>query len=116
MSTQAFSLFLQDLRDGRAHSELSAGLADLLAAVKDTGKGGSLTLQVKVKPATRGKDMDKVVVIDNVKVDLPKPERGEDFFFVTDENELSRKHPRQQSLELREVTLAQPTNLKEAAQ
>lgn len=114
MSTQAFAVFLQDLRDGRAHSELSAGLAELLAAVKDTGKGGSLTLQVKVKPATRGKDMDKVVILDNVKVDLPKPERGEDFFFVTDDNELSRKHPRQQSLELREAPAVQPLHLKEA--
>jgi hypothetical protein len=116
MSTQAFAVFLQDLRDGRAHTELSAGLADLLAAVKDTGKGGSLTFHLKVKPATRSKDMDKVVILDNVKVDLPKPERGEDFFFVTDENELSRKHPRQQSLELREVPAGQPTQLKEAAQ
>lgn len=114
MNTQAFAVFLQDLRDGRAHSELSAGLAELLAAVKDTGKGGSLTLQLKIKPATRGKDMDKVVILDNVKVDLPKPERGEDFFFVTDHNELSRKHPRQQSLELREAPAPQPLKLKEA--
>lgn len=114
MSAQAFAVFLQDLRDGRAHSELSSGLADLLAAVKDTGKAGTLTLQVKIKPTSRGKDVDKVIITDAVKVDLPKPERGEDFFFVTDENALSRKHPRQQSLELREAPAAQPLNLKEA--
>ncbi len=114
MSAQAFAVFLQDLRDGRAHSELSGGLADLLAAVKDTGKGGSLTLQLKVKPGARGKDVDKVIITDVVKVDLPKPERGEDFFWVTDDNELSRKHPRQQSLELREAPAAQPVQLKEA--
>lgn len=114
MSAQAFGVFLQDLRDGRAHSELSGGLADLLAAVKDTGKGGTLTLQLKVKPGARGKDVDKVIITDVVKVDLPKPERGEDFLWVTDDNELSRKHPRQQSLELREAPAAQPLQLKEA--
>jgi hypothetical protein len=114
MNTQAFAVFLQDLRDGRAHSELSAGLADLLAAVKDTGKGGTLTFSLKVKPGARGKDVDKVIITDNVKVDLPKPERGEDFFWVTDSNELSRKHPRQQSLELREAPAPQPSKLKEA--
>src|SRR5438067_1695194 len=103
MSTQAFAVFLQDLRDGRAHAEMSAGLADLLAAVKDTGKGGSITFQLKVKPGARGRDVDKVVITDNVKVDLPKPERGEDFFWVNDDNQLSRNHPRQQSLPLREV-------------
>jgi hypothetical protein len=114
MSTQAFAVFLQDLRDGRAHSELSAGLADLLAAVKDTGKGGTLTLQLKIKPGARGRDVDKVVITDAVKVDLPKPERGEDFFWVNDDNQLSRNHPRQQSLPLREVQTEQPTQLKEA--
>lgn len=113
MSTQAFAAFLQDLRDGRAHSELSAGLAELLAAVKDTGKGGTLTLKVKVKPGARGKDVDKVIITDTVTVDAPKPERGEDFFWVTEENELSRKHPRQQSLELRDPQASQPVQLKE---
>ena len=114
MKNQAFAVFLQDLRDGRTHAEMSSGLADLLAAVKDTGKGGTLTLQLKIKPGARGRDVDKVIIIDNVKVDLPKPERGEDFFWVNDDNQLSRNHPRQQSLPLREVQTDQPAQLKEA--
>lgn len=78
MATKAFAVFLQDLRDGRAHAELSGQLAELLAKVKETGKGGTLTLKLKIKPAGRGSDVDKVVIADAITVDLPKPERGED--------------------------------------
>ena len=49
---------------------------------------------------------------------LPKPERGEDFYWVTDDNELSRNHPRQASLELRDISSigsnTPPTTFKEA--
>lgn len=114
MSKKAFAVFLQDLRDGRAHSELSAQLGELLNAVKETGKGGSLTLNIKIKPASRGSDIDKVTITDTIKVDLPKPERGSDFYWLTDDNELSRNHPRQGSLELREAPTTTPVTFKEA--
>lgn len=111
---KAFAVFLQDLRDGRAHAELSAQLGELLAKVKDTGKGGSITFKLKIKPAGRGADVDKVVISDAITVDLPKPERGEDFFWLTDANDLSRNHPRQGNLELRDATPAVPVHFKEA--
>lgn len=114
MSTKAFALFLQDLRDGRAHTELTTTLAELLAAVKDTGKAGEITLKLKVKPASRGADVDKVTISDVITTKLPKPERGDDFFWLTDDNNLSRNHPRQQSLELREAAPSQPQSFKEA--
>jgi hypothetical protein len=116
MSTQAFAVFLQDLRDGRAHSELSAALGELISAVKDTGKVGTLSLKIKIKPSGRGSDVDKVTITDAIALDAPKPERGDDFFWVTDDNGLSRNHPRQQSLELREAPPAQPLQLKDATQ
>lgn len=112
--TKAFSIVLQDLRDGRVHAELSAQLSELLAKVKETGKAGGLTLKIKIKPATRGGDVDKVTVTDAISVDMPKPERGEDFFFLTDDHDLSRQHPKQQSLELREAPTNPPSNLKTA--
>lgn len=114
MGTKAFAVFLQELRDGRAHSELSGQLEELLSKVKETGKAGGLTLKIKIKPATRGGDVDKVTVTDAITVDLPKPERGEDFFWLTDDNDLSRNHPRQQSLELRDTASSRPSTLKEA--
>lgn len=115
MGTKAFAVFLQDLRDGRAHSELSGQLEELISKVKETGKAGGITLKIKIKPATRGGDVDKVTISDQITVDLPKPERGEDFFWVTDDNDLTRNHPRQQSLELRDAGSSQPLTLKEAS-
>jgi hypothetical protein len=112
MGTKAFAVFLQEVRDGRVHTELSTQLNELLTKVKETGKGGSLKLELKIKPAGRGSDVDKVVITDNVTVSLPKHERGDDFFWLTEENDLSRNHPRQHQLPLRDATTAQPTTLK----
>jgi hypothetical protein len=115
MASKAFAVFLQELRDGRAHAELSGQLAELLAKVKETGKGGTLTLKLKIKPSGRGTDVDKVTISDDIVLGLPKCERGEDFFWLTSDNDLSRNHPKQGSLELRDVTPSAPTTLKEAA-
>lgn len=114
MSKKAFAVFLQELRDGRTHAELSDQLANLLEKVKETGKGGEITLKLKVRPAGRGADVDKIVIGDSVTIKLPNPERGEDFFWLTNENALSRNHPRQGNLELRDATPSQPTTFKEA--
>ena len=114
MSTQAFGIFIQDVRDGRAHAELSTQLAELLAAVRLTGKGGSLTLKIDVKPAGRGSDVDKVVITDTVTAKVPKPDRGQDFFWLTDTNDLSRNHPRQHTLDLRDASARAPSSFKEA--
>ena len=113
MSAPAFAVFLQDLQDGRTHSELSGNLTELLQTVRETGKGGSLTLKIKVKPSGRGADVDKVSITDAITLDLPKLERGDDLFYLTDDNELSRNHPRQGRLELQEAPATRPTQLKE---
>lgn len=113
---RAFALFMQDIRDGRTHSELTAALDELLAAVRNTGKAGSISLEIKVKPASRGSEVDKVVITDKVTSKIPKPERGDDFFWVTDDNTLSRNHPRQHALDLRQAGTGQPSTLKEAIQ
>ncbi len=112
--SKAFSVFIQELRDGKAHAEMSHQLAELLTKVKETGKGGAPTLKIKIKPATRGSEVDKVTISDAISIELPKPERGEDFFWLTDDNDLSRNHPKQASLELREVAAPSPTKFKEA--
>lgn len=114
MSSKAFAVFLQDLRDGRVHADLSQQLEELLAKVKETGKGGELALKIKIKPATRGGDVDKVTISDLITLTLPKPERGEDFFWLTDDNDLTRNHPKQASLELRDVTATPIANFKTA--
>lgn len=100
-----FSLFLVDVNDGRTHSGLTADLDELLRTVQSTGRGGTLTLKVKVAPATKGHgSVDKITVVVDRKLELPKPESPSDFFWLTDEAEPTRQHPRQHELPLRDVT------------
>jgi len=104
-----------ELNDGSTHAALSADLAELLRTVQNTGRAGSLTLKVKVAPATRTNSgsVDKVTITADRKLELPKPEQASDFFWLTEDGETSRNHPRQHDLPLREVTPA-PQTFKEA--
>lgn len=111
---QAFSIVLQDLRDGRTHDEMSQQFAALVKEVEHTGRSGTLTLTIKVSPASRAQPVDKVIVQPIVKLTPPKPEVGEDFFWLTEDSELSRNHPRQTGLDLREVDPS-PAQFKEAS-
>jgi hypothetical protein len=115
MGTKAFAVILQDIRDGRVHAELTNTMEELLTSVKETGKGGSITLKLTIKPARRGTDVDKVVITDSITASVPQHDRGEDFYWLTDDNDLSRNHPRQTTLDLREAGSPQPTALKEAS-
>lgn len=111
--TKAFSVILQDLRDGRTHAELSEQFAKLVKEVEQAGKAGTLTLVIKVSPASRAQPVDKIIVSPTVALKPPKPDAGEDFFWLTDDSELSRNHPRQSDLPLREATAINTTDIKE---
>jgi hypothetical protein len=54
-----------------------------------------------------------VTITADRKLELPKPEQPSDFFWLTEDGETSRNHPRQHDLPLREVTPA-PQTFKEA--
>lgn len=113
---KAFSLFLADLNDGHTHAALTGELAELLNTVRLTGRAGSLTLKIKIAPASKGGDCDKITVTAERKLELPKPEQPSDFFWLTDEAEPTRQHPRQHQLDLRDAgaTTTPPTTFKEA--
>ena len=112
---KAFSLFLVELNEGSTHAALTGDLGDLLRTVQATGRAGSLTIKVKVAPATRSNSgsVDKVTITADRKLELPKPEQPSDFFWLTEDGETSRNHPRQQDLPLRDVS-ATPQTFKEA--
>lgn len=101
---KSFAIFLNDLNDGKTMAGLTADLYELLQQVQQTGRSGSLTLKLKVAPATKaGHHVDKVTFVADRKLELPKPEAPSDFFWLTDDAEPTRQHPRQQSLALRDV-------------
>jgi hypothetical protein len=101
---KSFGLFLNELNDGKTLAGLTADLLELLQTVKATGRSGSLTLKVKVATAARpGQEVDKITITADRKLELPKPEAPSDFFWLTDEAEPTRQHPRQHALDLRDV-------------
>jgi hypothetical protein len=97
-----FEKTLREVRAGMAMSELSEGLANLVQAVRASGKGGKLVLELKIKPASKGETVC-VFIEDEITVKAPKPEKASSIFFTTEDNLLQRQDPRQMVMELREV-------------
>lgn len=102
-----FMAVLREQRNGMTHSELTDSLSEVVQAVLETGKAGSLTLTMKVSLSGDG----AVIVTDDVKVKVPQPERKGSVFFADQFGNLSRSNPNQPELPLREV--AAPAALKE---
>lgn len=100
MSTRPFLDFLREHRTGITHDLLSDALNDLVAAVAQEGKAGTLTFKITIKP--RGKD-DGLDVAAEITSKPPKEAPGTSVFFVTPENNLVREDPRQRAMDLREV-------------
>lgn len=114
---KSFAVFLNEINEGSAHAALTADLAELLRTVQITGRAGALKLTLKVTPAVRTQSgqVDKVTVTADRVLALPKDVQPSDFFWLTEDGETTRNHPRQQSLELRDVaTPQQPQTFKEA--
>jgi hypothetical protein len=111
-----FNLILAELNAGQSNATLSSHLDELLQAVKKHGRAGTLTIKLKVAPAGKGADVDKVLVACESQISLPKPEQPTDFFWMTDDAELSRKHPKQHELELRDVSSQGPLHAQLSAQ
>lgn len=100
------NLILADLNDGRTNVQFTSEFAELLAAVQKTGLSGSMQLTLKISPATKSTqgDIDKVTITASSKVTNPKHAAPADFFYLTEDAELSRNHPKQHSLQLTDVT------------
>lgn len=100
MSARPFMDFLREHRNGVTHDELSDALQELVAAVAEEGKSGSMTFTINIKPMGKS---DGLEVSAEVKVKPPKTTPGVSIFFASPDNNLVRQDPRQQSMELREV-------------
>ena len=108
-----FPQAILEINNGATVAELSDALQQVLAAVRATGKAGSITLTLKVAPASKG-TTNVVLVESQVKTKLPEAERGMSIFYLTEDNKLVRNDPRQQQLPLKVVEFdQQPKELKE---
>ncbi len=101
-----FAQFLHEQRRGHAHAELSDLLAEVVHAVDEHRKVGSLTLQIKVKPTGDG----QVQITDQVKTQVPEGDKAPSIFFYDEHGNLSREDPRQRDFDnegLRDVVSEQ---------
>jgi hypothetical protein len=99
-----FAELLTVLDGGDVHAEASRALADLTAAVRDTGKKGSLTITVEMSPLKGSSN--QLVIAARLGVKLPKTDPGSAVFFIDAAGNLSRNDPRQ--LELDGLRVVEP--------
>lgn len=102
---KSFSHFITELNEGTNNAQFTGHLAELFTAVKAHGLAGALRITIKVLPATRGGGpVDKVLISCDSQLTLPKPTQPSDIFYLTDDAEPTRNHPRQHDLDLRVAT------------
>lgn len=94
---QSFAAFLVQHARGRSERELSQKLHDLVEAVEESGRGGSITYTLTIKPQPQAEHA--VLVTDAIKVKTPESDRPASIFFADEKYRLVRSDPRQLSFE-----------------
>jgi hypothetical protein len=93
---------LRELRAGTTLDELDSALAEVVHAVKTTGRPGELILKLKIRPPKKA-TANYLSIEDDVVTKVPKQDRADTIFFPLSDNSLSRNDPNQRSLDLRSV-------------
>lgn len=96
-----FASVLLEIGKGTLHARLSEQLAEICAAVTETGKKGQLTLKIDVKPMPKA-DRNILVVTGASVAKTPEADEASptSVFFADDTGNLSRNDPRQLALPL----------------
>lgn len=98
--TRPFADILVGLNRGKTHTEVSAAMRELVSAVEQTRKKGSLALTITVTP---GKAEGVLEVSSALKLAPPKHDAAVSIFY-SDAGNLVREDPNQQQLPLRDVS------------
>lgn len=104
--SNGFTRWFSTHRNGAAGADAFEALQALVAAVRETGKKGSLTITLNVRPATKGIG-GAFIVEDDVQVKAPKRERSQALYYGTEDNTLIRENPAQLTMELKTIDGAQ---------
>ena len=87
---------LREIRRGRPVDQASRLLAELVRAVDETSKPGTLTITLTVKPAKGGGSQKHILAV--VKVKKPEGDIPEAVFFSDPGGDLHRSDPEQSEL------------------
>jgi hypothetical protein len=108
----SFTRTLNNINAGQSVTDLSEELSKVVAAVKLTGKPGSLSYKITIKPASQ-RGIMKLEIEDDITSKIPKIGRERVFFFASDDNLLTRDDPRQMNLSLKVIAERREAVLKE---
>lgn len=97
-----FREWIEQHRDGVLASEVTAAMAEVAAAVMDTGKKGKVTLTIDIGPLGKGSSRT-LIVGDDVKTKVPEHDREEAIWYADDDGGLHKNDPAQLRMELRDV-------------
>jgi hypothetical protein len=86
----SFAAFLASTRP-KTDAELNDELSKLVAAIEETGKGGSITLTLEFKPIDEG--VTALKVNDKITVKRPEKNREGSITYVDRDHTLSRRDP-----------------------
>lgn len=99
------------MNKGALNNELTDVMADVVKAVRETGKQGTITLQLKVSMLNR-RDEDVVKITPNVKSSVPELDRAETIMWSTADGDLLRNDPVQQDINLISISDNHQENVK----
>lgn len=88
----AFLAWFAELDRRRTANDANDAHQQVIAACRETGKAGVVTIQFKYAPMADGEQMK---VTASVTSKLPQPEARSLIFFVDDDENLTRNDPRQ---------------------
>ena len=100
MSKRPFMDTLREIEAGGLLEELTDAQHNLIDLIRLTNKPGALTITLNYKPEGAG----QITLKSEIKTKEPKIARGSSLFFLTPEGNLSRRDPRQQTMDLRPVS------------
>lgn len=92
-----FALILMEIGKGRLHARLSDQLAAVAAGVAETGKKGTVTLKIEVKPPSKNAESGVLSVTGISTATVPESDSTSptSIFFVGDSGNLTRNDPKQ---------------------
>jgi hypothetical protein len=107
VQVRPFAAVLQDINNGQIADRLARDVQEVVNAVREHGRKGSITLKFEVQP--RRGNSNALNVTARVDTKLPAPEPVESVFFADRGGNLLRDDPQQLALPtLREVERPNP--------
>lgn len=98
-ATHSFSSFLSVVQDGQLHADLTRELQDLIGDLQNAylNQGGTPKGELTIKFGFKLED-GVTEVTGNFSVTGPKPVRGKTIFWVTPDNILTQRNPKQSDM------------------